>query len=259
MTPRASVYTGRRARRGGRVAEGTRLLSEYGDNTPSRVRIPPSPLRPPTICGRCNAPVAQLDRASVYGTEGQGFESLLARGSPVWWGHQETAAGGLPDRRRCLLHEASAVGDHAVRLAMIVPATAGAAAGSIQPGDAPPAAGGPAAGEPLGTVVVDGDDAVIATDVALIRVRPELRPASAATCAATRRSPCNRSRPKAPRRRRLSRTARSPTRRPRHARRNVPAVREPHASASVAGRRATSATPPSDAAPGGTDASVSAC
>src|SRR4051794_22507313 len=25
------------------------------------------------------APVAQLDRASVYGTEGQGFESLLAR------------------------------------------------------------------------------------------------------------------------------------------------------------------------------------
>jgi hypothetical protein len=30
-------------RRGGRVAEGTRLLSEYGDQTPSRVRIPPSP------------------------------------------------------------------------------------------------------------------------------------------------------------------------------------------------------------------------
>jgi D-aminopeptidase len=34
-------------RRGGRVAEGTRLLSEYGVNTPSRVRIPPSPLLPP--------------------------------------------------------------------------------------------------------------------------------------------------------------------------------------------------------------------
>jgi hypothetical protein len=32
--------------RGGREAEGTRLLSEYGDQTPSRVRIPPSPLRP---------------------------------------------------------------------------------------------------------------------------------------------------------------------------------------------------------------------
>ena len=31
--------------RGGRVAEGTRLLSEYGGQTPSRVRIPPSPLR----------------------------------------------------------------------------------------------------------------------------------------------------------------------------------------------------------------------
>ncbi len=30
--------------RGGRVAEGTRLLSEYGVNAPSRVRIPPSPL-----------------------------------------------------------------------------------------------------------------------------------------------------------------------------------------------------------------------
>jgi hypothetical protein len=30
-------------RRGGRVAEGTRLLSEYGGQTPSRVRIPPSP------------------------------------------------------------------------------------------------------------------------------------------------------------------------------------------------------------------------
>ena len=27
------------------MAEGTRLLSEYGDQTPSRVRIPPSPLR----------------------------------------------------------------------------------------------------------------------------------------------------------------------------------------------------------------------
>src|SRR6476619_4687563 len=31
--------------RGGRVAEGTRLLSEYGVKTPSRVRIPPSPLQ----------------------------------------------------------------------------------------------------------------------------------------------------------------------------------------------------------------------
>ena len=35
-----------RSRRGGRAAEGTRLLSEYGGKPPSRVRIPPSPLRP---------------------------------------------------------------------------------------------------------------------------------------------------------------------------------------------------------------------
>jgi hypothetical protein len=42
----APSYTGiPTAGRGGRVAEGTRLLSEYGDQTPSRVRIPPSPFR----------------------------------------------------------------------------------------------------------------------------------------------------------------------------------------------------------------------
>ena len=41
--PRASVLP--RTRRGGRVAEGTRLLSEYGVHAPSRVRIPPSPPR----------------------------------------------------------------------------------------------------------------------------------------------------------------------------------------------------------------------
>src|SRR3954463_547054 len=82
--PLASALPSRRftlagSRRGGRVAEGTRLLSEYGDQTPSRVRIPPSP-----FCGRLlqwpiAAPVAQLDRASVYGTEGQRFESSRAR------------------------------------------------------------------------------------------------------------------------------------------------------------------------------------
>ena len=44
--PRGSLYTGRTSRRGGRVAEGTRLLSEYGGQTPSRVRIPPSPFTP---------------------------------------------------------------------------------------------------------------------------------------------------------------------------------------------------------------------
>src|SRR5271167_2410144 len=42
--PCGRLYTGIPSpRRGGRVAEGTRLLSEYGDQTPSRVRIPPSP------------------------------------------------------------------------------------------------------------------------------------------------------------------------------------------------------------------------
>jgi class 3 adenylate cyclase len=34
------------------VAEGTRLLSEYGVHAPSRVRIPPSPLRPATAYAR---------------------------------------------------------------------------------------------------------------------------------------------------------------------------------------------------------------
>ena len=41
--PPDRLYTGQTPGRGGRVAEGTRLLSEYGDQTPSRVRIPPSP------------------------------------------------------------------------------------------------------------------------------------------------------------------------------------------------------------------------
>src|SRR3954471_8965479 len=67
------------SRRGGRVAEGTRLLSEYGDQTPSRVRIPPSPLEGRFLQWPLTAPVAQLDRASVYGTEGQRFESSRAR------------------------------------------------------------------------------------------------------------------------------------------------------------------------------------
>src|SRR5438093_6694767 len=50
-----------------------------GLNAPSRVRIPPSPLSTASLQWAAQAPVAQLDRASVYGTEGQGFESLLAR------------------------------------------------------------------------------------------------------------------------------------------------------------------------------------
>ena len=43
-----------------------------------RVRIPPSPLFD-NSGSFITAPVAQLDRASVYGTEGRAFESLRAR------------------------------------------------------------------------------------------------------------------------------------------------------------------------------------
>src|SRR3954469_17053692 len=52
-----------------------------GRQAPSRVRIPPSPLQiaTATLVARFAAPVAQLDRASVYGTEGQRFESSRAR------------------------------------------------------------------------------------------------------------------------------------------------------------------------------------
>ena len=61
-----------------RVAEGARLLSECGGYTPPRVRIPLSPL--------VIAPIAQLDRAPVYGTGGRRFESFWARSrwGSVW-------------------------------------------------------------------------------------------------------------------------------------------------------------------------------
>src|SRR3954454_3430173 len=56
-----------------------------GRKAPSRVRIAPSPLPAPARGRRLHsciaAPVAQLDRASVYGTEGQRFESSRARSS----------------------------------------------------------------------------------------------------------------------------------------------------------------------------------
>ncbi len=51
-----------------------------GRKAPSRVRIPPSPLAANMAVAL--APVAQLDRASVYGTEGQRFESSRARLEP---------------------------------------------------------------------------------------------------------------------------------------------------------------------------------
>jgi hypothetical protein len=44
VRPAISTLRSNPAGRGGRVAEGTRLLSEYGAQPPSRVRIPPSPL-----------------------------------------------------------------------------------------------------------------------------------------------------------------------------------------------------------------------
>ena len=68
-------------RRGGRVAEGTRLLSEYGAASSIAGSNPAlSALNATaTLSARFTAPVAQLDRASVYGTEGQRFESSRAR------------------------------------------------------------------------------------------------------------------------------------------------------------------------------------
>jgi hypothetical protein len=63
-----------------------------GPTVPSRVRIPPSPLAGgpdgrPAVARLASgaAPVAQLDRASVYGTEGHRFESCRARcGTPAF-------------------------------------------------------------------------------------------------------------------------------------------------------------------------------
>jgi hypothetical protein len=67
-------------RRGGRVAEGAPLLREY-----TLTRIVGS--NPTLSAGRrfyivedaVYAPVAQLDRATVYGTVGWRFESSLVR------------------------------------------------------------------------------------------------------------------------------------------------------------------------------------
>src|SRR5688572_9254089 len=72
-----------RSRRGGRVAEGTRLLSEYGAKSSIAGSNPAlsavEPRRHAAARLSAAAPVAQLDRASVYGTEGQRFESSRAR------------------------------------------------------------------------------------------------------------------------------------------------------------------------------------
>src|SRR5687768_5361478 len=69
----------RGSRRGGRVAEGTRLLSEYGEAISIAGSNPALSARGGYTARPQFAPVAQLDRASVYGTEGQRFESSRAR------------------------------------------------------------------------------------------------------------------------------------------------------------------------------------
>ena len=98
--------------------EGAPLLREYGPKSSSWVRIPPSPpaarywadhprwLRSPTVgpvpgdsYTRIAALVAQLDRASDYGSEGWGFESLRARHPHK--PRRESRRGLLPYGARC--------------------------------------------------------------------------------------------------------------------------------------------------------------
>src|SRR5215207_7921922 len=82
-----------------------------GRQSPSRVRIPPSPPPAARLGGRFAAPVAQLDRASVYGTEGQRFESSRAR-TAVAARKATPASGALVPGRA----DASGRADAAVRL-----------------------------------------------------------------------------------------------------------------------------------------------
>src|SRR3954466_4215510 len=70
-----------------------------GRKAPARARIPPSPLQgvTATLSARFTAPVAQLDRASVYGTEGQRFESSRARSGTRGTGFFAAASAGSAD------------------------------------------------------------------------------------------------------------------------------------------------------------------
>src|SRR5918997_5183398 len=68
-----------------------------GRQSPSRVRIPPSPLAVAARLLSRSAPVAQLDRASVYGTEGQRFESSRARSTTS---RRETLLGEKQEAKR---------------------------------------------------------------------------------------------------------------------------------------------------------------
>jgi tRNA(adenine34) deaminase len=65
--------------RDGREAEGTGLLNLHTPQGVSRVRIPLSPPSSKASLQQGKAPLAQLDRASDYESEGQRFESSRER------------------------------------------------------------------------------------------------------------------------------------------------------------------------------------
>src|SRR4051794_24649002 len=59
---------------------GAALLMRLGSYSPSRVRIPESPrVEPVCMLARALSARSSMDRASDYGSEGWGFESLRAR------------------------------------------------------------------------------------------------------------------------------------------------------------------------------------
>ena len=82
LRPRDDVHR-RRPGTGGRL-RARRELTAFRDG------------RAPSLDFDCSAPVAQLDRASVYGTEGQRFESSRARARIFPW----RGPGALPGRAR---------------------------------------------------------------------------------------------------------------------------------------------------------------
>jgi hypothetical protein len=69
------------------VAEGTRLLSEYGDQTPSRVRIPPSPYWPDfgSAKPRSSSPIRQWSAVANIDT--------LALSAQLHYAYQGSAGG----------------------------------------------------------------------------------------------------------------------------------------------------------------------
>src|ERR1700733_4079938 len=76
---------------------------------------------------RSRAPVAQLDRASVYGTEGREFESLRARhrrsctrGLFVCWGRPRSFASGVRVKPRVKIPYPRACGSRFTVVAALV-------------------------------------------------------------------------------------------------------------------------------------------